>query len=468
MATAVHEPRIVAFFCNWCTYTASDLAGTARLAYEPNAPVIRVMCSGRVDPQFVLKALDEGADGVLIGGCHPGDCHYQEGNYKALRRFRLLKRVLDAVRRRRRARAPGVDLGERGRPRAARDQRDDGPAAEAGPLAPRKELTMADKPKVAFYWCASCGGCEEAVVDLEEQILKVVDAVDIVLWPVRDGLQAAATSRRCPTSSIAVAFINGGIRMSEQEEWVHMLRKKAQMVVAFGACAHMGGIPGLANLTDRQEVFETVYQDVPSQDNAARTVPGEHTKMNGHNLELPTFWDTVKALDQVIDVDYYLPGCAPPPKLIWGAIEAILTGNLPPKGAVLSPNKACCDDCPRKDTQARQDRAHRDQAPGDAPGRPGDCASWPRASSAWARRRAAGCGNPCIEGNMPCRGCMGPMDDVFDQGAKFLSAFASVLAPKTEAEIDALLDQIPDPAGTFYRFSLPKSLLHRRNMGATV
>ncbi len=88
------EPRIVAFFCNWCTYTASDLAGTARLTYEPNAPVVRVMCSGRVDPQFVLKALEEGADGVLIGGCHPGDCHYQEGNYKALRRFKLLKRVL--------------------------------------------------------------------------------------------------------------------------------------------------------------------------------------------------------------------------------------------------------------------------------------------------------------------------------------------------------------------------------------
>jgi F420-non-reducing hydrogenase iron-sulfur subunit len=94
MATVTYEPRIVAFFCNWCTYTASDLAGTACRAYEPNAPVIRVMCSGRVDPQFILKAFEEGADGVLIGGCHPGDCHYQEGNYKTLRRFRLLKRVL--------------------------------------------------------------------------------------------------------------------------------------------------------------------------------------------------------------------------------------------------------------------------------------------------------------------------------------------------------------------------------------
>jgi len=88
------EPRIVAFFCNWCTYTAADLAGTSRMTYAPNARVVRLMCSGRLDPQFVLAALREGADGVLIGGCHPGDCHYQEGNYKALRRYKLLKMLL--------------------------------------------------------------------------------------------------------------------------------------------------------------------------------------------------------------------------------------------------------------------------------------------------------------------------------------------------------------------------------------
>lgn len=88
------EPRIVAFFCNWCTYTAADLAGISRMQYAPNVRAIRLMCSGRVDPQFVLSALREGADGVLIGGCHPGDCHYQEGNYNALRRFELLKLML--------------------------------------------------------------------------------------------------------------------------------------------------------------------------------------------------------------------------------------------------------------------------------------------------------------------------------------------------------------------------------------
>jgi F420-non-reducing hydrogenase iron-sulfur subunit len=94
LAMSNFEPKIIAFFCNWCTYTAADLAGTARMHYAPNVRVLRVMCSGRIDPQFVLKALREGADGVLIGGCHPGDCHYQEGNYKALRRFILLKRLL--------------------------------------------------------------------------------------------------------------------------------------------------------------------------------------------------------------------------------------------------------------------------------------------------------------------------------------------------------------------------------------
>ena len=96
-AATSFEPRIVAIFCNWCTYTASDLAGTSRMTYAPNARIVRVMCSGRVDPQFVLTAFRQGADGVLIGGCHPNDCHYQEGNYKALRRYTLLKRLMESM-----------------------------------------------------------------------------------------------------------------------------------------------------------------------------------------------------------------------------------------------------------------------------------------------------------------------------------------------------------------------------------
>lgn len=90
-------PKIVAFFCNWCTYTASDLAGVSRLRYAPSTRVIRVMCSGRIDPEFIMESFAKGADGVLIGGCHPGDCHYSEGNYKCLRRFTLMQKYAEQM-----------------------------------------------------------------------------------------------------------------------------------------------------------------------------------------------------------------------------------------------------------------------------------------------------------------------------------------------------------------------------------
>jgi F420-non-reducing hydrogenase iron-sulfur subunit len=90
-------PKIVAFFCNWCTYTASDLAGVSRLKYSPSTRVIRVMCSGRIEPSFIMDAFSKGADGVLIGGCHPGDCHYSEGNYKCLRRYELLQKYVEQI-----------------------------------------------------------------------------------------------------------------------------------------------------------------------------------------------------------------------------------------------------------------------------------------------------------------------------------------------------------------------------------
>ena len=97
MVETAFEPRIIGYLCNWCTYTGADLAGTSRLQYPPNLRIIRLMCSGAVDVSYVLKPLLHGADGVLIGGCHPGDCHYQEGNYKALRRVHMLRHVLRAM-----------------------------------------------------------------------------------------------------------------------------------------------------------------------------------------------------------------------------------------------------------------------------------------------------------------------------------------------------------------------------------
>jgi F420-non-reducing hydrogenase iron-sulfur subunit len=97
MSNSDFEPKIVGFCCNWCSYRGADMAGTARIKSAPNVRIVRVMCSGRVDPVFVLKAFEQGADGVLILGCHPGDCHYVEGNYKTARRVPLLKKMLDQL-----------------------------------------------------------------------------------------------------------------------------------------------------------------------------------------------------------------------------------------------------------------------------------------------------------------------------------------------------------------------------------
>ncbi len=95
VVTTEWRPRIVAFLCNWCSYTGADLAGISRIQWDPSVSIVRVMCSGRMDPTFVAKAFSMGADGVIISGCHPGDCHYQEGNYKTLRRVHLLKRLVE-------------------------------------------------------------------------------------------------------------------------------------------------------------------------------------------------------------------------------------------------------------------------------------------------------------------------------------------------------------------------------------
>lgn len=318
------------------------------------------------------------------------------------------------------------------------------------------------KPKVAFYWCASCGGCEEAVIDLAEDILKVVEAVDIVFWPVALDFKKSDVEAM-EDGSIAVSFINGAVRLSEQEEMVKLLRRKSQLVVAFGSCAHLGGIPGLANFWDKESIFNRAYHTTPSTNNPEGVVPQEKCTIDGKELYLPSFFNTVYALDQVIDVDYYLPGCAPPRDLIMNAVQAILEGNLPPKGSVLSPNKALCEDCDRNDTKPEKLAIKDIKRPWEVILDPEVCFLAQGVICLGPATRT-GCGQRCISANMPCRGCFGPTDQVIDMGAKFLAAFASILDADDESEVEKIVETIVDPAGTFYRFSLPTSILRRRKM----
>jgi len=315
------------------------------------------------------------------------------------------------------------------------------------------------KPKVAFYWCASCGGCEETIVDLAEDLLKVVEAVDIVLWPVAMDFKLKDVEAWEP-GEVAVAFINGAIRLSEQEKWVKLLRQKCSMVVAFGACAHMGGIPGLANCTSRDEILANKYHRSPTIDNPDGIVPQEQTEVEGYELELPRFWRDVKPLDQVIDVDYYLPGCPPPPDLVATALNAILEGKLPPKGSVIAPEKALCETCPRNDTKPDDMVIPEFKRLSIHIPDPEKCFLADGFLCMGPATRG-GCGEKCINGNMPCRGCFGPTPDSMDAGLKMLSAVASRGEAETAESAEAFAATLDDPLGSFYRFSLPASMLKR-------
>ena len=187
------------------------------------------------------------------------------------------------------------------------------------------------KGKLAFYWAASCGGCEIAVLAINEKILDVDALFEIVFWPVAVDAKVHDVEKM-PDGSIDVCLFNGGIRTSEQEYMARLLRKKSKVLVAFGSCAHEGCIPGLANATTRRQIFQTVYHDTPSTENPDGIEPQPKTAMPEGTLHLPVFYDTLRTLDQTVTVDYYLPGCPPEADRIWDAITAIVGNELPPPG----------------------------------------------------------------------------------------------------------------------------------------
>jgi F420-non-reducing hydrogenase small subunit len=316
------------------------------------------------------------------------------------------------------------------------------------------------KPKVAFYWCASCGGCEETVVDLAEDILGVVEKVDIVLWPVAMDFKYQAI-QAMEDRSITATLLNGAIRSTEQEEMARLLRRKSQFLIAYGSCAVSGGIPGLANGFALEQILKFNYEQAPTLVNESRTRPQLKFGENGREVSLPALHQVVRSLDQVVEVDYYVPGCPPTAKVTKAALGALLEGKLPPKGSVLAPDVALCEECPRKQSRpvdlsfSQFKRTHQLLA------EPELCFLAQGVVCLGPATRE-GCGSQCPAGNMPCTGCFGPTSRVRDQGLKILSALSADIASKEESEIDQVLEGIPDPVGTFHRYGLAKSLLRRK------
>lgn len=327
-------------------------------------------------------------------------------------------------------------------------------------------MTNNAKPKLAFYWAASCGGCEITITELGMRLVDVGELVDIVFWPCLMDFKYSDVEA-LEDGEIDACFFNGAIRSSENEHIAHLLRRKSKLMIAFGSCAYEGCIPGLANLYDRESILARIYDTAPSLDESRGVRPVLSSPTPEGEIELPSFYDSVKTLAQALEangssVDYFMPGCPPVVDQVWNVFQALLNGQLPEKGAVIGADeKTNCDVCPRQkglsDVKIKAfKRPHEVELDPDL------CFLAQGVICAGPATRA-GCGLPCIQGNMPCRGCYGPPDGVQDQGAKLLSAIAALIdteGAEDPAVIERVMDTIVDPVGTCYRFSLPDSILN--------
>lgn len=316
------------------------------------------------------------------------------------------------------------------------------------------------KLKLAVYWGAACGGCCVSVLDVHEHLFTVVDAADLVFWPIALDTKYEDVEAM-EDNFIDITLYNGAIRNSENHHMAEVLRKKSKLLVAYGSCAHMGGIPGLANLSTKESLFERVYETSESTVNPDNLRPKTEVEVKEGTLTIPEFYNAVRTLDQVVDVDYYIPGCPPTSDRLLEVFTAIVSGSqLPPAGSVIgAQEKPLCDECERKKSDDKMvKKFYRPWEIEDD----GETCFIEQGLICHGPATRAGCGFRCIKGNAPCRGCYGPTTDVVDPGAKMLSAIATVIDADDPEEVEKIVDSIEDPAGTFYRTSLPGALLRKK------
>ena len=319
---------------------------------------------------------------------------------------------------------------------------------------------MTAKPKFAMYWASSCGGCEIAVLNIHEKILDVDANFEVAFWPVAMDAKYKDVEAM-EDGSILLTLFNGGMRNDENEEIARLLRRKSQILVAFGSCATEGCIPGLANLSPVQEVVETAFHTV-STVNPDNIYPQINYEMPEGIIHIPTLNSRVKTLEEVVDVDYYMPGCPPESHQIAGVIDLVIDvlhgkAELPPKGSVIGVgDSTVCDECERKRNVKTVTEFRRIQLVDKLD--PELCLLEQGIPCNGPATRS-GCNALCPSAGAQCIGCYGPAADVVDYGARLMSAFASVIDSTDPEEIERILDGIPDPAGQFYRFSLAGSLL---------
>ncbi|OGK09375.1 MAG: oxidoreductase, partial [Candidatus Riflebacteria bacterium RBG_13_59_9] len=284
--------------------------------------------------------------------------------------------------------------------------------------APKQKL------KLAFYWAASCGGCEISLLEIGAKILNVVEVADLVFCPCLVDTKYKDVEAM-PDGFLDVTFFNGAIRSSENEHIAHLLRQKSKVLIAYGSCAKDGGIPSLANLFTLEEIKHRAYHETQSTVNPDGVEPMPECSVNGYDLHLPTLYNTVWKLSDVVKVDFVIPGCAPAADTVWNAIEQLLTGNLPEPGGVLGAGrKAVCEECPyeKKETRITGFKRPHTFIPPDK-----EQCLLEQGLVCMGPATRSGCGAQCLQCGMPCRGCYGRLPEVQDQGAKVIAAIGSMI-----------------------------------------
>lgn len=317
-----------------------------------------------------------------------------------------------------------------------------------------------EKIKLAVYWASACGGCCVSVLDVHEKLFDVVAAADLVFWPIALDTKYEDVEMM-PDDHIDLTLFNGAVRNNENEHMANVLRKKSKILVAYGSCAHLGGIPGLANFSTRKELLDRVYIETESTSNAEHKYPEVEFQVEEGKLELPAFYEDVLTLADVVDVDYFIPGCPPQTERLVEVFSAIVSGaELPPKGSVIGAGeKAQCDECIR--TKSGEKTIKKFMRPWEVEDDGVTC-FMEQGLLCMGPTTRTGCDYRCIKGNAPCRGCYGPTSDAVDPGTKMMSAIASIIEAKEPDEIERVLDDLVDPAGYLYRYSLPKSMLRKK------
>jgi F420-non-reducing hydrogenase small subunit len=308
--------------------------------------------------------------------------------------------------------------------------------------------------KLAFYWCAGCGGCEESIIDLGLDLLTLSQRAQIVFWPLvidaqENDLQAM------DDDAIDLCLINGAVRTRADVEMVSLLRRKSKRIIAHGACAQSGGVIGLANLFTRADIFHHLHGNLA-------TVAGPEPQNAGVAEGVSGFCDRVRPLDRVVAVQGTIPGCPPTPELMKQVLFDALQGRFLDDGRVAGDTKALCSTCHRAKSRSETLRIKSFKRLNEITWDPQRCFLDQEIFCAGPATRG-GCDSRCIRANMPCRGCFGPPEGVLDQGMAILSFVAAIVDAQSPEAMQQVLASIPDPTGLFYRYGLADATL-----GATV